>query len=572
MSARLIPTPVAPSVSTFTILSDGEVVSAQYQVMSVLVYRSVNRIPSATLVIKDGDAAAQIWEVSETDYFIPGKPIEIRAGYQGTEDTIYKGIVVSHSIKVREQRSVLRIDCRDEAYKMTLRPQSRFFREQSDSDVIEDMVSRAGLQSEVEATTFTHGELVQYNCTDWDFILTRTDAMGKICVVEDGTLKINKPDLEQSASLDLEYGATILNFDAEIDSRNQFEAIESMAWNPADQEIRSVEESNFNSPQVGNLTAETLAATHAQNPFRQQHGGPLLEEELKDWSVARLQKSRLARIRGRAQFQGIASILPGQVIKLAGVGERFNGEVFVAAVRHEIGNGNWLTDVEFGLDDDWFTERFSITQARAASLIPAATGLQIGIVTQLADDPLGEHRVMIRLPILSTEDEGVWARIATLDAGENRGSFFRPGIGDEVVVHFLNNDPRYPIILGALNSSAKPAPIDATDENFEKGFVTESGMQLLFNDEYKNILLETPDGNRVAISGENQSITIEDQNSNKIVMDTSGITIESAKDIVLKANTKLEASAPEVKIEGSATAEFSASGTNTIKGGLVQIN
>jgi len=572
MSTRLIPTPVAPSVSTFTILSDGEVVSAQYQIMSVLVYRSVNRIPSATLVIKDGDAAAQNWEVSETDYFIPGKSIEIRAGYQGTEDTIYKGFVVSHSIKVREQRSVLRIDCKDEAYKMTLRPQSRFFREQSDSDVIEDIVNQAGLQSEVEATNYTHGELVQYNCTDWDFILTRTDAIGKICIVEDGTLKISKPDLTQPAGLDLEYGATILNFDAEIDTRNQFSAVESISWNPADQEIRSAEESNFSSPDVGNLSAETLSEAHAQNPFQQYHGGPLLEEELKDWSIARLQKSRLTRIRGRAQFQGIANILPGQVVKLVGVGERFNGSVFVAAVRHEIGNGNWLTDVEFGLDDDWFTERFSITQAQSGALMPAASGLQIGIVTQLADDPLGEHRVMIRLPILNSEDEGVWARIATLDAGDGRGSFFRPGLGDEVVVHFLNNDPRYPIILGALNSSKNPAPLDATEENYEKGFVTDSGMKLLFNDEHKNMLLETPDGNRVDISGENQSVTIADQHGNKILLGSEGIIIESAKDIVLKANAKLEASAPEVKIEGSATAEFSASGTNTIKGGLVQIN
>ncbi len=572
MPARLIPTPVAPSVSTFTILSDGEVVSGQYQIMSVMVHRSVNRIPSATLVIKDGDAAAQNWEVSETDYFVPGKSIEIRAGYQGTEDTIYKGIVVNHSIKVREQRSVLRIDCKDEFYKMTLRPQNRYFREQSDSDVIEDIINQAGLQSEVETTTYTHGELVQYNCTDWDFILTRVDAIGKICIVDDGTLKINKPDLTQTASLDLEYGATILNFDAEIDSRNQFEAIESMSWNPADQEIRSIEESNFNPPQVGNLSAETLAGTHSQNPFHQQHGGPLLEEELKDWSISRLQKSRLARVRGRAQFQGIASILPGQVVNLAGVGDRFNGEVFVAAVRHEIGEGNWLTDVEFGLDDDWFTERFAITQADAGGLMPPANGLQIGIVTQLADDPLGEHRVMIRLPILSPEDEGVWARIATLDAGDGRGSFFRPGLEDEVVVNFINNDPRYPVILGALNSSAKPAPLEATDDNYEKGFVTESGMKFLFNDEHKNVLIETPDENRVDISGENQSITIADQHGNKILLGSEGIIIESAKDLVLKGNTKLEASAPEVKIEGSATAEFSASGTNTIKGGLVQIN
>ena len=254
------------------------------------------------------------------------------------------------------------------------------------------------------------------------------------------------------------------------------------------------------------------------------------------------------------------------------MGDRFNGDVYVSGIRHEIGNGNWLTDVEFGLDDRWFTERFRVTQAHTAALMPPTTGLQIGIVTQLENDPLGEHRIMLRLPILDQEDEGVWARVATLDAGDNRGSFFRPEIGDEVVVSFLQNDPRFPIVLGGLNSSAKPAPIEAKDDNHEKGFTTRSGMRIAFNDEHKNILLETPDGNKLALSGEDQSITMEDQHGNKIVMDSSGITLESNMDIILKATGNLEAEGLAVTVKGQSTAEFSASGTTTLKGGLVQIN
>jgi len=572
MAERLIPTPVAPSVSTFTILSDGTAVPREHQVLSIVVNRGVNRIPMATLVVRDGDAAAQTFAVSETDYFVPGKTIEIKAGYQATEDLIFKGIVVSHSLKMREQRSVLRIVCKDAAYKMTLSPRSRFFREVTDSDVMDDIISQAGLQSDIESTTVQHGELVQYNCTDWDFLLTRADAIGKICLVDDGQLNIAAPQVNQSVALTLAYGATLLNFDAEIDARNQFKSVESQAWSGTDQEIRSAEEDTYAGTSAGNLTANDLADVHGQDPLAQRHGGPLLAAELTNWSQARLQKSRLARIRGRAQFQGLATILPGQLVKLEGLGDRFNGDVFVSGVRHEIGNGNWLTDVEFGLDDRWFTERFQVTQAHTAALMPPTTGLQIGIVTQLENDPLGEHRIMLRLPILDQEDEGVWARVATLDAGDNRGSFFRPEIGDEVVVSFLQNDPRYPIVLGGLNSSAKPAPIEAKDDNHEKGFVTRSGMRIAFNDEHKNILLETPDGNKLALSGEDQSITMEDQHGNKIVMDSSGITLESNKDIVIKATANLEAEGLAVTVKGQSTAEFSASGTTTLKGRLVQIN
>lgn len=572
LSDRIIPTPVAPSVATFTVLSAGTEVPREFQVLSIVINKAVNRIATATLILRDGDPAAQTFAASEEDYFVPGKELELKAGYQGTEDKIFNGVVVSHAIRVRDQRSVLEVVCKDPAFKMTLNPENRYFRDTTESDALEDIIRASGLTAEVEATTESKAEIIQYHCTNWDFVLTRADALGKICITEGGTLRVKAPNLTQASVLSLSYGGNLLSLDLQMDARNQFKSINSKAWSMPNSELAEAEESTFTAPNAGNLTANDLADAHGIDPLQQQHGGNVSEAELQEWSKARLQKSRLARIRGRAQFQGIASLEVGQLVTLQGVGDRFNGQVFVSAIRHEINNGNWLTDAEFGLDDSWFTERFEVTQPRAAGIIPPVSGLQIGIVTQIHDDPLGEHRIQIRLPLISTEDDGTWARVAVLDAGDTRGSFFRPEIGDEVVVGFLNDDPRFPVITGMLNSSTRPAPLDATEDNHERGFVSRSGMKWLFNDEHNNILLETPDGNLVDISGENQSVTLGDQHGNKIVLDSNGITLESIKDIVLKAATNLEAEGMAVKIDAQSTGEFSASGTLTLKGGLVQIN
>lgn len=570
--ARIIPTPDAPSVATFTVLSDGQEVSREHQILSIVVDKSVNRLPAATLVIRDGDAAAQTFAVSETDLFVPGKEIEIRAGYRAREATIFKGEVVSQSLKVREQKSVLLVKCKDPAYRLTLSPNNRYFREMTDSDVLEAILDQAGIEKEVETTTEQLGEVVQYNCTDWDFLLTRADGIGKICLVEDGKVTITAPNTLQDAVLNLEFGANLLDFDAEMDARTQFKSVQSLAWNATDQEVVEATEDSNNGTSAGNLSSSDLAEAHAVDPLRLQHTGAVKEPELQAWSKARLQKSHLARLRGRAKFQGYADVKPGQTVELKGLGRRFEGPVFVSGVRHEIAGGNWVTNAEFGLDDQWFVERFKVRQPPAGGLIPPITGLHIGIVTQLQDDPLGEDRILVRLPMIDQQDEGAWARIATLDAGENRGSFFRPEIDDEVVIGFLQDDPRHPVVLGMLNSSAKPAPVVATDDNHEKGFVTRSGTKFLFNDEHNNVLLETPDGNKVLVSGEDQAITLEDQHGNKLVMDRNGITIESIRDITLKATGDLQGEGANLKMEGQATAEFSASGTNTIKGGLVQIN
>ena len=93
---------------------------------------------------------------------------------------------------------------------------------------------------------------------------------------------------------------------------------------------------------------------------------------------------------------------------------------------------------------------------------------------------------------MSDSEEGVWARLATLDAGDGRGTFFRPEIDDEVVVGFLDGDPRFPVVLGQCHSSAKPAPEPAKDDNHVKGYVSRSKLKLTFDDDKKVVVLETP--------------------------------------------------------------------------------
>ena len=578
---RLIPNPRFQNLITFSILVDGTEIPGLISVLSIVVHKEVNRIPTAMVVLMDGDPAEQNFELSNQDLLIPGAEISISAGYNSTNNQIFKGIIVKHSIKINsKQASVLNIECKASAVKMTVGRKSKYFYESKDSDVAEEIIRDYSLQTDINETSTTHAELVQYHCTDWDFILNRTEVNGKICLIEDETIKISDPDYNQEPVLSLAYGDTIKEFEAEIDARLQYSEVKSKAWDYGNQEVIEVDASDPRIEESGNLTATDLAQVIGLDAFSMQHGGKANQEELQSWADAQLLRNRMAKIQGRVKFQGMQAVKPGDLIELNGVGERFNGKVFVSAVRHQIAEGDWLTDVQFGFNPEWFTEKYDISHPEASGLSPAIKGLQVGLVTQLGEDPDGEDRILIRLPIINQDEQGIWARVSSLDAGNNRGAFFRPEVGDEVIIGFINDDPRQAIVLGGLHSSSKPAPISATDDNHEKGIVTRSGMKLIFNDDENSILVDTPNGNKILLSEDDGSILLEDENGNKIQMNADGITIESVADINISArgdiniegvNVTAKAQA-QLKAEGSAGAELSAGGSTVVKGAIVQIN
>jgi len=579
-NSRTIETSRSADLVTFKILIEGTELSAAHQVKNISVEKEINRIPFAQIVFFDGEAASQNFSLSNEDLLIPGKNIEIKAGYHSDDETIFKGIIIKQSIKIRESNSVLIVECRDEAVKMTIGRKSNFYYESKDSDIIEEIIGKYALESDVEATSFTNKEMVQYRASDWDFIMTRAQINGQICTVDDGKITISKPDLSQDAIETVAFGATLLDFDAEIDARKQFNTITAYGWNPSEQEIVEAEATDPAISLNGNISVSDLAEIINLENLELKSGGSYNSTQLKDWSDAKSLFQQLSKTRGHVKFQGIPTVKPGTMLKLEGVGERFNGKIFISAVRHEIVDGNWTVDAEFGMNPKWFSETYDISELPAAGIIPAVSGLQIGVVSQLESDPDGEDRILVKIPIINNEEQGIWTRIATLDAGNNRGSFFLPEIGDEVIVGFVNDDPNHAVILGMLHSSAKPAPLTASDDNHEKGFVTRSEMKLIFNDEKKSITIETPGGKKVTIDEDAGAIVIEDENSNKITMDSDGVAMESGKDFSIKAtgdcnieamNINVKANA-QFKAEGSAGAEVSTSAVAVLKGSLVQIN
>ena len=282
---RTIPESSTHDVISFDILSEGKAIEDKTQIMGISISSEVNRIPIATIIVRDGNAAESDFEVSNDTAFEPGKEITIKLGRDSKNQVVFKGLVVKQRISISDQgESNLIVECRDKADKMTRGRFSKYYEKQKDSDIIKSLIANHGLSNKVDATALKHDELVQYHCSDWDFMLSRAEANAMLVSVSEGKVSVLKPDTSAKAVMQLLYGATLLEFDAELDSRYQWAKVKARSWDFKAHKLFEAESSSVSFSEAGNLTGKKLADTVGPKEYELAHGGHALQEELKAWA------------------------------------------------------------------------------------------------------------------------------------------------------------------------------------------------------------------------------------------------------------------------------------------------
>ncbi len=550
------------SVATATIFSDKKIMGPTFELLSVDTSKEVNRIPYAQLILADGNAAKQFFQISDGDFFLPGKEVEIKLRYEDApedEATVFKGLVIKQSVEADSQGSTLTVDLKDAAIKLHAARKSALYTEKSLEEIIEALAKNGLKKGEIKAPQAKRKEkeLVQYYCSDWDFILARAESCGLLLVADDGEISLPKMAIQGEPKGTLEFGNSLIHeLEIEADASHQYAQIESLAWDVKTQKLtkatkaEAVEESEL---KPGNLEGSQLAKKLGRDTQTLTNAVILDPEELQAWSNGALAKARMSMIRGRISLTGRADIKLMDVIEIKGVGKRFNGKTLVTGIRHRVNLRGWQTDLQFGLPPKRFVEKRDLSDVPAAGLLPAVNGLQIGVVDKFEEDPEKEFRLKVILPGIDPEKGTIWARLATPDAGMERGYFFRPEVGDEVVVGFFNDDPRQPVVLGAMFSSANtpPATVATLDEkNINKGIVTKTGTTIGFiDDEKASVFIETPQQNTLVLDDDEESVLLSDQHGNSITLSKDGIEIKSAKDLKIDAGGNVEIKGAKVDIK-----------------------
>lgn len=587
--------PASPQENTdgalgLSIKLDGSEISDATEIASVEIIKEIGRIPEATVIIMASEIIADDAPELDGSTFKIGAAITIAAFYgDGDEQALFDGVVMATRFRADERAGLrLELTCRDKAMALLELGQSSLYAQQKDSDVMSALIGDAGLTADVEATTDGSADQLRFAASDWDYLRILSDRNGLVLIADGGKVSAKAPDTSAEPPLVITLGVDVIEIDVSVNAQRAIGGAQISAWDPQAQEAVTGEGGSLPSVTLGDLTSTKIAEVLGTRIRAASTASDLAQADLNRIAKARLTRAVLGAVSGRCRFQGSGAILPGDMLEIAGTGQMFTGEVYVSGVRHELREGNWMTEAMLGLAADWATDRQGTGAPTTAGITAPHLGLQIGKVINVAEDPDGKQRIQVSLPMIGDPPAEIWARYGQPYASKSAGIQFMPEVDDEVVVGFLSADPNSAIVLGSLHNGVAAQSITPEAENNLKAIVSREDLRVDFDDDKKILKLSTPGGHAITMDDDASELKIEDINGNSMTFSSSGIAIASDTDITITATGKIEASATQdatvtgmnVTCEGDigftgkggATAEVSSGGQTTIKGSIVMIN
>jgi uncharacterized protein involved in type VI secretion and phage assembly len=297
----------------------------------------------------------------------------------------------------------------------------------------------------------------------------------------------------------------------------------------------------------------------------------------------------------------------GSIIKLEGM--EHSGEFVVVQISHNcLDAKNYSNHFKAIPKGSIYPQIADIRQPRIQSCSALVTDNK---------DPKKWGRVKVQFD-WSQDVDSPWIRMAAAHAGDKRGFYFVPEVGDEVIVDFEGGRPENPFIIGTLYNGKSNFSSSFHDKNNIKSIKTRSGNEIIFDDAGKltfknennsielicekdgsiaitsNGDINITAGKNLAMSvGENMTLSVGKNLDVNVGSDmtvsadgkgsigtgkdldfkaASNLNASANKDLVIKGGANLKASGMMTKIEGSTTAEISSGAITTVKGAMVKIN
>ncbi|HVW76482.1 MAG TPA: phage baseplate assembly protein V [Alloacidobacterium sp.] len=422
-----------------------------------------------------------------------GQPISLQSTATGVK--VFAGFVLDVKLIYQTAGSYqCIIQSVSQSYKSDLAPRYKYYGPVSISAAAQQMARDSGIPISAKsgggATSAL--DLVQWAETDWHFLWRLCDDFGVYLVATDDGIIIDDgfsesgPELQWRSDQDsglVEFfvggsiGAPFMDgchYDFSVSQSQTFQ-------------------------QISQDPSLSGAASNFANAVKQQSKS-ILKSGYKSWrnrakSISDYQTSLQHEaewsIGSRLQCGGVSrceELAPGQSVQVSGVldGE---GKYNIVRVAHQ-----WSPE---GYTNQFACSPWTKYRSHPHPARPSISGVHSARVVNI-DDPQRQGQVQVQY-YWQEQGQTTWIRHLTPYAGADRGLFFRPEVGDEVLVAFEEGDPERPVILGSAWNMSDSIPNEdfwggETHNNDVKRIVTKSGHRISLIDKQgeESIGIATP--------------------------------------------------------------------------------
>jgi phage protein D/phage baseplate assembly protein gpV len=542
------------------------------------------------------DLATHEFKWLDDSLFNPGNTIKIKMGYENVLHDMLTGKITSLEPRFFSgENPSLIVRGHDLSYDYFKKPSpEKPFVEMKYSDIIQSIASDAQLKPVVDNTEKYETLITKTNDeTYYVFLEKLANKVGYQLKIDNKTLYFTKYENDTDAIFTLELGTDIISFSPSFNTTGLITEVEVRGYNPQDPSkpiVGTAKAGDEGSQESGKKTASQVAEQLYGTVKKVISNAAVnSEEQAKKMAQSILSKASESLIEGNVKCIGIPEIRAGVNVMIEKAGKIFSGKYYVKSVTHTINNSGYLTSFSVGAKTNTLYDAMGSKQDKTGSI----SGVMPGTVTN-NQDPEELGRIKIKFYVESEDNETGWVSIATPMAGAQRGMFFLPEVGDEVLVAFENGDINRPYVIGALwSGKAAPPETNSDGKNNIRKICSRSGHEIIFNDDSENsqenieihsksghtiLLDDTSDKGKIEIktsaehkivlddtSGKEKIEITDKDGSNKIIIDSAGgsISMESSK-ITIKADT--------VEIHSGSSLTLKSDSDLTVKGSTVKIN
>jgi type VI secretion system secreted protein VgrG len=406
-----------------------------------------------------------------------GRPISLQSTASGTK--LFVGFVLDVKLTYQTSGSfVAVIRGVSESYKLDLAPRNVYYGPLSISSVAQQMAGRASVSITARSGGGTTPplDLVQWGETDWHFLWRLCDDFGLYLVASDDGVVIDEgfsqagPDMQWRSDQDngiVEFTVGGSLGAASMDGCHyDFSVSKSQAFQQVSQDPSLTGASGTFTSAVKQQAKSVLAA--GCKPWRNR------TKSIGDYQTSLQQEAEWSVGSGLA-CEGVSrceSLTPGQNVQASGIVDGA-GKYNIFRVVH-----NWEPE---GYTNQFYCTPWTKYRSHPHPQRPAVAGVHSARVVNI-DDPHRQGQVQVQY-YWQEQGQTTWIRHLTPYAGADRGFFFRPEVGDEVLVAFEEGDPERPVILGSAWNMSDAIPNEdfwggETHDNDVKRIVTKSGHRI----------------------------------------------------------------------------------------------